>query len=165
VRRSSVALAAALALFSGCGNPPVGPGGGVPLRFTVGEITFTAASGAAVATTYGFRLFLTDQPDACDAVAFVPNGVHTILELRVAPQASGATVAVVVPPPALLPDPGQSTGGLTEANAAVPMQAYDATDGNLAWTPNADGSVTLDSVDVGFLGVGASGLHLPKCTL
>jgi hypothetical protein len=168
VTRAAGAAALALAAAAAGCNPSVHPSGGGPPEFTIGEIDLELVSGAAVETLWGWRLFLTDQLDACDAVAFVPNGLHTILELRVAPAAGGAEEATVVSPVAT-PGPGEAAGGIRQANALVERHAYDAADGTVAWTAEVDGSVTIDTIDVGFAGVAgrvATGaLHLARCNL
>jgi hypothetical protein len=158
---------AALFLAATACNPPVTGDWDGTLDFTVGDITFRASSGAAVTTIYGFALYLSDQPDACEAVSFVPAGVATTLVLRVAPQSGGVVQATVVGPKPV-PAPGEATGGLVRAAAGVPLVAYDAADGTVSWTANLDGSVRLDAIDVGFAGVAgrvtAADLRLAACS-
>jgi len=157
----------ALVLAAGCGNPPVGGQGDGNPRFTVGALELHAVSGAAVQTAYGWALYLSDQPDTCEAIAFVPQAQWTLLELRVSPQAGGANQASVVAPRAT-PAAGEAVGALTRFAVADVVLAYDAGEGALAWSAAADGTVTVTSIDVGFAGaagrVAAEGLLLQPCS-
>jgi len=165
LRRARVALAVVAAACSGSGT---GSGNGVsgPLDFTIGGIAFHVSSGA-VATVGGvLTLFLTDQPDGCQAITYTPVGTATIFSLGVAAAADGTTSATVVAPkPA--PAAGEAVGKLVRATGGVSSARLDAADGSVSWKSNADGSVTITSVDVGFAGAAGRlttvGLTVPHC--
>lgn len=163
-RRAALALAGALA--AGCSNPPVqGPPDG-DLRFTIGGLELHAVSGAAVQTAYGLALYVSDQPSTCDAIHAVPQAQWTLLALRVAPQAGGATQAAVTATK-VAPAAGEAVGAVTRYARDVETLAYPAADGTVAWTQAADGTVTLTAIDVGFQGapgrVTGEGLVLVAC--
>ncbi|MFO0583441.1 MAG: hypothetical protein U0229_14315 [Anaeromyxobacter sp.] len=164
--RASAALALAGVLAAGCSNPPVQGQADGDLRFTVGGLELHAVSGAAVTTAYGLALYVSDQPSTCDAISAVPQAQWTLLSLRVAPQASGATTAAVAAPKAA-PAAGEAVGAVARYARDVATLAYDAADGSIAWTQAADGTVTLTAIDVGFQGasgrVAGQGLVLKPC--
>lgn len=161
----ALALAAALAAGS-CGNPASARGSGNAPDFVIGGIPLDLASGAALAVSGGLTLYVSDQVDTCLAVLQVPVMKTTLLELRVAPAADGTTAATVVPPkPA--PAAGEAVGGITVRTGGTLNASLDAASGSVAWTANADGSVTVTSLDVGFAGTAdrltTAGLHLRAC--
>ncbi|MFT3916605.1 MAG: hypothetical protein QM704_21760 [Anaeromyxobacteraceae bacterium] len=166
MKRAPAALALAGALAAGCSNPPVQGGPDGDLRFTVGGLELHAVSGAAVQTAYGLALYVSDQPDTCAAISAVPQTQWTLLALRVAPQAGGASQAVVTAPKAA-PAAGEAVGAVTGYARDVATLGYDAADGSVAWTQASDGTVTLTAVDVGFQGaagrVTGEGLVLKAC--
>ncbi|HSB21200.1 MAG TPA: hypothetical protein VLD85_14430 [Anaeromyxobacteraceae bacterium] len=158
-------LAAGLAAGS-CGNPASARGPGNAPDFVIGGIPLDLASGAALAASGGLTLYVSDQVDTCLAVLQVPVMRTTLLELRVAPAADGTTAATVVPPkPA--PAAGEAVGGITVRTGGTLNASLDAASGSVAWTANADGSVTVTSLDVGFAGTAdrltTAGLHLRAC--
>jgi len=164
-RRTRIALALAIAA---CSEASGGPGNGSPgpVDFTVGGMTFHVSSGA-VATVGGvLTLFLTDQPDGCLAITYTPVGTATVFSLGVAPAADGTTSATVVSPRPV-PAAGEAVGKLVRATHGVPDAGFDAADGSVSWTANADGSVTIVSLDVGFAGVpgrlSTGGWTIPRC--
>jgi hypothetical protein len=134
--------------------------------FTIGGLAFHVSSGA-VATAGGvLTLYLTDQPDGCLAIAFTPMGTATIFQLGVAAAADGTTSATVVAPKSA-PAPGEAVGKLVRATRGVTDESFDAANGSVSWTANADGSVTIGSLDVGFAGAAGrlttGGLTVPHC--
>ncbi len=161
-RRAWIALALAACSGSSTG-PGTVPG---PVDFTIGGLEFHVASGAVAMVGGVLTLYLTDQPDGCLAVTYTPVGRTTIFSLGVAAAADGTTRATVVAPkPA--PAPGEAVGNLRRATGGVPDASLDAADGSVSWTANADGSVTIDSLDVGFAGASGrlttGGLTIPRC--
>jgi hypothetical protein len=165
-RLGPLALAAALA---GCGSSPSGgvpDAGGPPLEFAIGGLVFRVSSGTAVRTGGLLALYLTDQPDTCLAVSLVPVMTVTTFSLRVAAAADGTTrAAVVAPKPA--PGAGEAVGGLVRATGGARSASLDAANGSVAWAENANGTVTITSLDVGFTGAAdrltTGGLSLPPC--
>lgn len=160
--RATLALAAAA--LAACGPGPVAPPAGP--TFTVGGITFRVASAGVERGAADLTLWLTDAPDTCAAIVGTPVQTTTFWKLRVAPPASGPTAATVVPPkPA--PAPGEALGRLEQRTGGVPGLGYDAADGSLAWTAAADGTVTVDALDVGYQGaagrVTGGGLAFRPC--
>lgn len=146
-RASLAALAAALGLAA-CGPGPVGPPAGP--AFTVGGITFRVASVGLERGAGDFTLWMTDAPDACAAIVGTPVRTTTFWKLRVAPPASGATAAAVVPP-RLAPTAGEAIGLLEQRTGGDLGLGYDAASGTLTWTTAADGTVTVDALDVGYV--------------
>ncbi len=157
----------ALALAAGCAGSSTPPATDhVPVDFTIGGLEVHVASGAAEMAGSVLTFYLTDQPDGCLAVTYTPVGRATILSLGVAAAADGTTRATVVPPkPA--PAPGEAVGSLRRTIGGVPDAILDATDGSVSWMTNADGSVTIESLDVGFAGAAGrlttGGLTIPGC--
>jgi hypothetical protein len=155
--RGGAALAIAAALTSGaCGSLGGSPvDGGQPVDFTIAGLAFHVSDGA-VATSGGKLVFyLSDQPDACLAVTAVPVGTAMLFTLVVSPPSGGTTSATVVPPnpaPPLqpLPAPGEAMGGLVRATGGIVDDSVDAANGSVSWAANADGSVTITTIDVGF---------------
>jgi hypothetical protein len=129
---------------------------------------FHLSSGAAVTSAGVLELHLSDQPDTCQALIYVPVGTATTLSLRVAPAADGTTQAAVVAPRPV-PGAGEAVGGLRRATGGVQSASIDAADGTVAWTPSASGVVTVTSIDVGFAGaagrVATGPLTLPPCSI
>ncbi len=162
-----LALAVATAMAAGsCGNPASARGSGNASDFVIGGIPFDLSSGAALAASGGWTLYVSDQVDTCLAVLQVPTMRMTLLELRVAPAADGTTVATVVPPKPT-PAAGEAVGGITVRTGGTLNASLDAASGSVAWTANADGSVTVTALDVGFAGTAdrltTAGLHLRAC--
>ncbi len=163
LRHAHVALALAAAC-SGGGGPANGVEG--PVDFTIGGMEFHVRSGAAATVGGVLTLYLTDQPDGCLAVTYTPVGTATIFSLRVAAAADGTALAAVVAPKPV-PAPGEAVGKLERATRGVPEATFDAADGSISWTANADGSVTIDALDAGFAGAAGrlmtGGLTIPRC--
>jgi hypothetical protein len=147
-RRRLAALAVALPLAA-CGPGPVGAPAGP--TFTVGGITFRVASAGVERGASGFTLWMTDAADTCQAIVGTPVQTTTFWKLEVAPPVSGSTAAAVVPPK-LAPAPGEALGRLEQRTGGVPGPGYDAAEGALAWTLAADGTITVDALDVGYDG-------------
>ncbi len=164
-----LALAAALAACGSSGG--AWPDGGQPVDFLVDGMRFHVSDGAVRTSGGNLLFYLSDQPDACQAVTYTPVGTAMLLTLRIAPVAGtpSATVVPPSPPPPLMPapSPGEAMGGLVKATGGIPDASVDAASGNLAWTANADGSVTIDSIDVVFAGTAGElksyGLRLRPC--
>lgn len=149
-----------------CDTPGHAYTSGPPVDFSVAGIALHASSGAVVKASGQLSFYLSDQPSACLALSLVPVGRATTLSLHLVPPTDGTTrVTVVSPRPA--PAAGQATGGLARVIGGKPDASVDASDGTVSWTTNADGSVRLDSLDVGFAGTGdrlvTSGLTLAAC--
>lgn len=153
----------ALALSCGAGGGRGAAGGG---DYQVGTLFLHVASGAAVNSS-GLNLYLSDQPDTCQSLSFVPVQRATRLALRVAPAADGTTRATVVTKPT--PGPGEAKGSLSQSTGGVAGDHYDASDGAVAWTVNPGGSVTITILDIGFSGtpdriLTTSALTVPPCS-
>ncbi len=126
-------------------------GGGAPTDFTVGGVPFHISSGGTKVSTGVLTLWFSDQPDTCLAVANMPVGISTYLQIAVSPQTDGGTSAAIVPPKPI-PAAGEATASLTQLKTGTKTASFAASDGIVAWTPNADGSTTLQSIDAGFAG-------------
>lgn len=163
-RAPATGALAALALAA-CGPGPVAPPTGP--TFTVGGITFHVASAGLERGAADVTLWMTDAPDTCAAIIGTPVQTTTFWKLRVAPAASGPTAAVVVPIK-LAPSPGEAIGRLEQRTGGVAGLGYDAASGSLSWTAAADGTVTVDALDVGYAGtadrVVGSGLIFRPCS-
>lgn len=158
--RRLVALAAALAL-SACGDssyvPPVPPGG--PLDFTIDGLDFHISSGGFIRSGQQFTLFFTNQPNTCTAVLLIPQQIFLSLMLKVSPPADASTTATIGPPsPVVYPPSGMAGGALSQlAPLQTPpyqsaMQVVDSLDGTVDWQLNADGTITVVLLDMGFAG-------------
>ncbi len=160
----AVALAVAAALGA-CAEGGSYPSGG-PVDFVIGGIPVHLSSGGWLAPAGVLTLYLTDQTDTCLAIALVPVGTAVTISLRVVPEADGTTRATVVAPQPTV-GAGEAVGGLVRATGGVPNAILEAVDGTVAWTVNADGSITVTSIDVAFAGGGdrlrTGGLRLPRC--
>src|SRR5437762_4843184 len=88
-------MRAALLLLAGCSGAATHAPDAGAVDFTIGAIVFHLSSGAAVKSN-GLALVLSDQPDACLALRYVPVGAATTFTLNVAPAADGTTSATVV---------------------------------------------------------------------
>jgi hypothetical protein len=121
------------------------------LDFDLGGIPFRIASGAARLEGQALALYLTDQPDGCLAITQIPVGPATIFTLRVAPELDGTRSASVVQRQ-IAPLPGQAMGGLATLTGGVPTGGLDAIDGTVTWRDNPDGTTTIVTLDVGFVG-------------
>ena len=145
-------LALALAV-AGCALDNQAPDGGGGLDFKIGTIPFHVSSGA-VWTAGTTTLYLTDQPDACLAIAQVPIGKATFFALRVA--AGGGTAVIAA---------GQ--GEITVKTGGSDTAGYPVSDGTVTWAMNRDGTYALGALDVGFSGTSdrlrVSGLTLTAC--
>lgn len=169
VRLPTAVLLAALA--AGCGNDgPFNPDAGLPaLEVTIGGVRLVANSSAAVASGNVFTILLTDQPNACQQYDIYPARTWTTLFFKLATGTVVPTVGTVVPGISL-PGPGQASGKLVQATAAQPpSSSLDAQDGTVTWKSNSDGSVTLQSMDVGFAGTSdrlrtTQPIGVPNCT-
>lgn len=144
------------------------PGDGGPaVDFVIAGISFHAGSGVAVTSGGTLTLYLSDQPDTCQALTYVPVGTATTFSLRIAPPLNGSTRAAVVGPKST-PAAGEAVGGLSRATGGVKNASVDAMSGSIAWTANAGGSVTIDAIDVGFVGttdrLTTGGLTLTPCS-
>jgi hypothetical protein len=134
-----------------CAEPSV-PSGPPPPVFTLGSLTFQVSSAGARPSATGLSLYFSDQVDVCQAISFTPAGTWTKFTLAVAPQASGATSATVVGPKPS-PAPGEAEGHLVRGTGGSTTATLDTASGAVTWTANADGSVSIASIDVGFAGI------------
>ena len=153
-------------LLAACARDNMLRDGAPGLDFTIGEIDFHVASGAARVEGSVLGLYLTDQPDACMAITQVPTGSYTVFGLRVASQVDGTRSATVIPSQTV-PAPGQASGALDALTAGVRTDGHAAFDGAVMWKANQDGTTTILSMDVGFEGIGdrlqATMLTVPSC--
>ncbi|HUM12135.1 MAG TPA: hypothetical protein VLT82_14415 [Myxococcaceae bacterium] len=163
--------AALLALLAtGCTDAvPLDPDAGFPaFEVTIGGVRLVANSSAAVVSGNVFTVLISDQPNACQQYGHYPARTWTTLTLVLAASTTTPTVGTVVPQQAV-PGPGQVVGTLVQATADHPPSAsLDASDGTVTWKSNADFSVTLQSMDVGFAGTGdrlrVQSIGVPPCT-
>ena len=141
----------ALVLLAACDTHGSRQTGGPPVDFTIGGIAFHLSDGAAVIPSGGgITFYLSDQPNACMALQFVPVGTATTFMLHVSPPLDGTTKATVVAKTAA--QPGEAVGSLSRATGGRQDTSIATSDGSLSWTANADGSYVLTSIDVGFAG-------------
>src|SRR5215468_3800182 len=159
-----------LALLAGCDDGgPFNPDAGFPaFDVTIGGVRLVANSSAAIANGNIFTVLLSDQPNACQQYGHYPVQTWTTLTLVLATGTTTPTVGTVVAQQAV-PGPGQVVGNLIRATSDLPPSAkLDATDGTVTWKSNADFSVSLQSMDIGFEGTGdrlqVSSIGVPPCT-
>jgi hypothetical protein len=149
-----------------CDTPGHRDTGGPRVDFVIAGITFHASSGAAVSSSGGLAFYLSDQPDTCLALGLVPVGTAITFSLHINPPADGTTQATVVAK--TTPAAGEANGSLQRATGGKPDTTIAAANGSVAWTANTDGSVGINSLDVGFTGTAdrltTSGLTLAHCT-
>lgn len=155
------------AFLLACDTPGSRQGGGPPVDFTIGALAFHLSSGVTVAPAGGGMTFdLSDQADTCMALQLVPVQPEILFSLHVSLPTDGSTRATVVTTP--VPGPGQATGSITQSTGGNQDAQFAASDGSVSWTANADGSTTIDSIDVGFAGAAGRlttyGLTLSACT-
>ena len=165
--RLALRVRAALVLAScACDTPGHAMVSAPPVDFTIAGIALHVSSGAVVSSSGKFAFYLSDQPEACRALALVPVGRATTFSLHLVPPSNGSARVTVVPPPTV-PAAGQATGGLARAIGGKPDASVDASDGTISWSTNSDGSVLLNAIDVGFAGTAdrliSSGLALAPC--
>jgi hypothetical protein len=121
------------------------------LDFNIAGIAFHISDGAAVTAGGALTLYFSDQPSACAAFQHVPVGTATTLALKIAAQSDGTTRATIVArKPA--PSPGEAVGGLSRATGGVQNVSIDTANGSIAWTQNANGTISLTALDAGFAG-------------
>ncbi len=167
-RSLAAALVAAL-LLAGCGTPavPADFGSGQKVDFVIAGVAFHTASGGHLLAGAVRRLFLTDTADTCSTIGGVPRLRTVTFELQVAAAASGATTATVVAPKPV-PAPGEAVGSLKVTVGATTETTLTPSDGTVSWTVNADRTVTITAIDVGFAGTAdrltTSGLVLVDCS-
>jgi hypothetical protein len=147
-------LALAFALACGCAADHTRSGDGGVLDLEIDGIAFRLSSGGAVTARGALVLYLTDQPDACAAITHIPAGRATVFRLEVGAAAGSSSIA-----------PG--AGDLRVSAAGVDEQKLEVSDGTVAWSTNADGTVSVAQLDVGFVGttdrLRATGLQLEAC--
>lgn len=165
-----VATLLVLALLSACDEGgPFNPDAGLPaFDVTIGGVRLRANSSAAIASGNIFTVLLSDQPNACQQYGHYPVQTWTTLTLVLATGTTTPTVGTVVAQQAV-PGPGQVVGTLIKATSDLPPSAkLDATDGGVTWKSNADFSVSLQSMDIGFDGTAdrlqVSNIGVPPCT-
>jgi hypothetical protein len=167
-RFSAAALLAALVTACDLGGP-YNPDAGFPaFDVTIGGVRLVASSSAAIVSGNVFTVLLSDQPNACQQYGHIPARTWTTLTMVMAASTTTPTVGTVVPQQAV-PGPGQVVGMLVQATADQPPSAsLDATDGTVTWKSNADFSVSLQSMDVGFAGTSdrlrVQNIGVPACT-
>ena len=139
-------------LLCACGvSSSRGPTDAGPLDFNINGIPFHISDGTAVTSGGALTLYFSDQPDACLAFQNVPVGTATTLALKIAAQSDGtARATIVARKPAS--SPGEAVGGLSRATAGVQNASVDAANGSIAWTQNANGTISLTALDAGFAG-------------
>jgi len=153
-------LAAALAM-SGCAEstyvPPAPPGG--PLDFTIDGLSFHISSGGYIRSGQQFTIYFTNQPNTCTAVLLIPQQIFLSLLLKVSPPADGASTATIGPPsPNIYPPSGMAGGALSQLQPSltppyqVATQVVDSASGGVTWQMNADGTLTVVLLDMGFAG-------------
>ena len=148
---------------------PFNPDAGFPaFDVTIDGVRLVANSSAAIASGNVFTILLSDQPNACQQYGHFPARTWTTLTLVLAASTTTPTVGTVVPQQAV-PGPGQVVGMLVQATAdKPPTVSLDASDGTVTWKSNADFSVSLQSMDVGFAGTGdrlrVQNVGVPACT-
>jgi hypothetical protein len=171
-RRLPSALVAALLLvgtLAGCGTPavPTDFGSGQKVDFIIGGVAFHTGSGGHLLSGSVRRLFLTDTSDTCSTIGGLPRLRTVTFELQVAASASGATTATVVAQKPV-PAPGEAVGSLKVTVGATTETMLIPSDGTVSWTANADRTVTITAIDVGFAGTSdrlvTSGLVLVDCS-
>ena len=156
----------ALVLLAACDTHGSRQTGGPTVDFTIAGIAFHASDGVAVIPAGGgITFYLSDQPNACMALQFVPVGTATTFMLHVSPPADGTTKATIVAK--TTPQPGEAVGSLSRATGGKQDTSIAASGGTVSWTANADGSYALTSIDVGFAGttdrLTTAGLTLRAC--
>jgi hypothetical protein len=136
------------------------------LDFNIGGIAFHISDGAAVTSGGALTLYFSDQPNACAAFQNIPVGTATTLALKIAAESDGTTRATIVARK-LAPAPGEAVGGLSRATGGVQNASIDAANGSIAWTQNANGTITMTALDAGFAGtadrLGTYGLTFSPC--
>ena len=165
----ALSLAVTLALAaSACGDPaPRGtPSPGID--FTVKGVPYHLGTGTVERSGALLKLYLSDQPDTCFAVSFTPVGRMSLLEIDVAPPASGPNVATVAGGGvATVPAPGQAVATLRTSVQGTILSSIDAAGGTISWTVNADRSLTIDTLDLTFAGttdgLAAASQTIPPC--
>ena len=155
------AVLAVVLAANGCGDPPytpVIPVGG-PVDFTIDGLAFHISSGGIYRSGQQFSLYFTNQPDTCTAVALIPQQIFLSLALKISPPTDGSlTASIGVPSPIVFPPSGQAGGALSQLEPLVgpPYQVATkvlaSSDGSVSWQANANGSVTITRLDMGFTG-------------
>lgn len=168
LRAARPPLAALAAALLSCACDETGaatPSDAGVVDFTLGAVALHLSSGAVRSSGPSLSFFLSDNPQTCQAITNVPNGLLTRLRLDVAPPLDGTARASVVV--AAQPGAGQAVGSVVQSLMGRVQATLTASDGTLSWTKNGDGTVTIDSIDVGFSGVSGrvatGGLILQAC--
>lgn len=155
------AVLAAVLVASACGTPSDTPGVSVggPVDFTIDGLSFHISSGGVYRSGQQFTLYFTNQPNTCVAVAVIPQQIFLSLALKISPPADGTFTASIGPPsPIVYPPSGLAGGTLSQLEPLVgpPYQVatkvLPSADGSVSWQANADGSVTITRLDMGFAG-------------
>jgi hypothetical protein len=175
VPRRLVPLAAALALAA-CADPPnvppVPPGG--PLDFTIDGLSFHISSGGFIRSGQQFTIYFTDQPNTCTAVLLIPQQIFLSLLLKVSPPSDGTSTATIgAPSPVVYPPSGMAGGQLSKLAPSlsppyqVAQQVVASASGTVTWQANADGTITVLLLDMGFTGTTdrlvTHSLTIPPC--
>lgn len=165
-RPTSSLLALAAAALA-CGSPTSRGTPSPGIDFTLNGVAYHLGTGAVTrpAGSSLLKVYLTDQPDTCFAVTYVPTQTMTTLELDLAPPASGPqTVAVVAGGVTTVPAAGQAVGTLSVSTRGTVSSSREATGGTIGWTVNGDRSLTLSTLDLAFAGT-ADRLSAPVVTI
>jgi len=135
-------------------------------EFTVGSLDFHVSSGTARIAGGVLGFFLTDQPDACQAITSAPAQPTVVLSVRAVAQVDGTTMASVVAPRPT-PLPGQAGGSLVRQVSGTTTASYDTATGSVSWSLDSDGRYAIPAIDVGFADVSGrvtlSGLRVGVC--
>jgi len=171
----AAALATLLAL-GGCGDPPyVPPTPPVgPLSFTIDGLSFHISSGGYIRSGQQFTIYFTNQPNTCTAVLLIPQQIFLSLLLKVSPPTDGTSTATIGPPsPNIYPASGKAGGTLSQLQPSltppfqVATQVVDSASGTVTWQMNADGTLTVVLLDMGFAGTSdrlrTEYLTIPPC--
>lgn len=154
-----------LLLLAACGPGPKDPALAGP-TFTVGALTFRVGSTGVVKEAGLLTFWLTSSPATCTDIFAAPVATTTFFSLAIEPPASGATSATVVPTKSF-PAEGEALGRLERRTGGALDARVDAASGSVTWSVDAAGTLTLETLDVGFVGTTdrmvGGGLRLTAC--
>ena len=121
--------------------------------------SFHISSGGYIRSGQQFTIYFTNQPNTCTAVLLIPQQIFLSLLLKVSPPADGTSTATIGPPsPNVYPPSGMAGGALSQLQPSltppyqVATQVVDSASGGVTWQMNADGTLTVVLLDMGFAG-------------